>query len=411
MLHPAGTGDDDDDDEEPSWLTSAPSLLGMVDDAEAGTVVDDEEPDWLAQAHEDAFTGEALLETLRLLDQETDALSETLSHAPPPPADEDEEPEWLSRAAKHIIDIEPLWDETAALAQGGLLTATEEAAGASSSADAGALRWLDAQLLQLVATSFPHLERLVSSPSLMSAERDTLAHELLRKRDVLMLRERQSSANVALPVAVRTMSMELRREEASLHKTRRAAAKQNRGYAALYQQLEFTRSAAAATSGAARTIVDDHEKDVNVLLAELKRYSPPEAYLTAEKKLSASLHQLQARKRRAQAEAKAGKMAGKRAENGAAAAGSVGNTRARVLSFGRRPNRSKVEAPAAESPSPDDGGGVSAPAAVEKRASAASGVGRAVRALSFTKKGERPARAAERSARPDDEFIVIERDA
>ena len=431
-----GAGDD-----EPDWLAQAPTLLHIADDAPEASNADeadaasDDEPSWLAQAHDDAFTGETLLETLRVLDQETDVLSDQLSHVPPPT--EEEEPEWLSQAAetaKTISDLEPRWDETAAIAQGGLLTATEEAAGLSSTADAGALRWLDAQLLELVARSFPHLERLVSSPSLVSEDRETLARELLRKRDVLMLRERQSSAYAALPVAVRTMSTELRRDEASLHETRRAAAKQNRGYATLYQQLELTRSAAAATSSAARTIVDDHENDVGVLLQELAKHAPAEACAAVSKKLSASLHQLQARKRRAQmeaAEAKAGRRAEKRAEransSGGGGSGSIISAplgRARVLSFGRRAsnngNSSKPKgSPANGEPPADDDQDSGPPAAPAERRSGAAvlGVGRAgLRALSFSKRGgaagSREVTSGSSSSAPatrqEDEFIVVD---
>ena len=308
----------------------------------------EEKNDEFTGSPSDAFTP-LLLQTLRTLDQEADALSAVASRAPIGTADgdEDEEPEWLSQAAetaKTILQGDALdWDERAATVQAALSPTVDSVDSAATAADASALAWLDAQLLPIIAHSFPHLERLVSSPSLVSEDRETYARELLAKRDLLVLREQQRSACAALPVSVRTMGVELRHEEVALHELRRASAKQARGYAGLHQQLELTKSAAEATSGAARTIVEDHERDVSLLLVELRKYAPSEVIAASEGRLSASLHHLTARKRRTQAEAaehkKAVSAAARRSSSNVGGASSM-LARVKSLSFSKRTERS-----------------------------------------------------------------------
>ena len=139
------------------------------------------------------------------------------------------------------------------------------------------------------------------------------------------------------------MGVELRHEEVALHELRRASAKQARGYAGLHQQLELTKSAAEATSGAARTIVEDHERDVSLLLVELRKYAPSEVIAASEGRLSASLHHLTARKRRTQAEAAEHKKAvGAAARRSSSNVGGASSMLARVksLSFSKRTERS-----------------------------------------------------------------------
>ena len=65
-------------------------------------------------------------------------------------------------------------------------------------------------------------------------------------------------------------------------------------------QLEATKSAAEGTAAAARRIVDDHEKDVALLLAELRRLSPETAD-SVETRLSAPMAALRVRRRQAKA--------------------------------------------------------------------------------------------------------------
>ena len=351
-------GGGDDDDEEPSWLTEASETVA----ATANNGDDEDEPSWLTEAAEDAFTPQ-LLDTLARLDHETSELNALA---------EDEEPEWLMQAgeaAKHIEalptydtrafvdDLErTAWDETAAIVQGACMSADDvedntDFQSIPTAADAGALAWLNTEIAKVISQGFPHLERLVSSPSLVTNDRNTYARELLKKRDVLLLRERQAKDNVALPVVQRTLSSELRREEAQHYELRRASIKQAKGYAALHQQLELTKSAAEATSSAARTIVDDHERDVAHLLSELRKHASADVASQAESKLSASLHQLTARKRRAQAEANKGGDGNSTARKGGTASGvtravsggasKLVNAGVRSFSFGRKRDKER----------------------------------------------------------------------
>lgn len=271
----------------------------------------------------------AFLASMAQLDLETDALN---AMSPDAACGEDEDlPDWLTQAAEaveQITDSEPLpaeWDEHAAVVQGAVAQATEAPSISASAepgnathsssmnvdswaSDAGALAWLDAQLVPIVARSFPHLERLMSSPSLGghagTADRDFLARELLHRRDVLLVRERHGAALTALPVAVHALGLELRNEEELSAQVRRGASRQVRGHEQLHVQLELTKSAAEATSRAARQIADDHQRDVAALLEALRKGVGAEAAASVEAKLSASQTQLLARKRHAHAQQK-----------------------------------------------------------------------------------------------------------
>lgn len=258
-----------------------------------------------------------LLEQLRLLDDQTDALD-----ALPPMDVNEEEPDWLIQAAdmasKHISELPaapltPLapalptvcreravtWDERAATVQFEMMQSDS-----APNMDAGALAWIDAQLVPIVARSFPHLARLVTTPDFDAEDNsEEYARELLRKRDALLLRKRQSDAHVKQRVAVKAMSSDLRQEETEAHLLRVATVKQARDQQALRDQLDATKEVAKATSMAARTIFDDHAADVKFLLGELAKVNPLLA-AGAETKLSASQSQLHARKRHAQAEQK-----------------------------------------------------------------------------------------------------------
>ena len=107
-------------------------------------------------------------------------------------------------------------------------------------------------------------------------------------------------ASKELPVAVSVLSRELRTCEDQCRHMRSAALTQATVTAEVTQQLELTKSAAESTASAARRIVDDHEKDVGLLLHELRRVSP-EAAAAIEGRLSAPLAALNARRRHAQA--------------------------------------------------------------------------------------------------------------
>ena len=107
-------------------------------------------------------------------------------------------------------------------------------------------------------------------------------------------------AAAALPVCVASLGRELRQSEEACRHLRSSALTQAATAQEVSTQLDLTKSAAEATAAAARRIVDDHEKDVTLLLAELRRLSP-EACERIEGRLSAPLVALAARRKHAQA--------------------------------------------------------------------------------------------------------------
>jgi hypothetical protein len=109
-----------------------------------------------------------------------------------------------------------------------------------------------------------------------------------------------SSDAAALPVALATLGHELRQSEEHCRHLRTMAYTQAGTAQEVATQLELTKSAAEATASAARRIVDDHQADIALLLAELRKLSP-EAAGRVEPRLSAPLAALAARKRHAQA--------------------------------------------------------------------------------------------------------------
>lgn len=117
---------------------------------------------------------------------------------------------------------------------------------------------------------------------------------------------------VQMQVVASTLTSELKREEAKVaaletaaHHLRSSAEAQARTTAEVLNQLDLTRSAAKGTQEAARRIVEDHEKDIALLLGELRMLAPPDAVEQIEGQLSAPLEALAARKRHAAAAASA----------------------------------------------------------------------------------------------------------
>ena len=268
-----------------------------------------------------------ILESLRVLDDHTEALEAYDAAA-------EDEPDWLMQATaavKHIsaVPVSPAvppalgerqitWDEKAATVQFEITSA-----GGMPNMDVGALAWIDAQLVPIVARSFPHLARLVTSPDNDADTAEDYARELLKKRDALLLRKRHVRDEVVQRSAVGAVAAELRKEEHEAHLLRiatvkqassrhtrvtrpyrlgldprpkfcnlrapvgkgtvestcmlaptlashsasppRCAPSQTREYAALRDQLDATMEVARATSEAARTIFDEHLRDVQVM--------------------------------------------------------------------------------------------------------------------------------------------------
>ena len=187
-----------------------------------------------------------ILEALALLDREAaalGALSPRVQEAAAPPS-VDEEPEWLKTAEAHAFDA-------------GEATLVTTAAKHNCDADA-------------VETA----QGAAGPPDFVPVG--------------------------ALPVAVTSLAVELRQAEMNCAHLRNAALTQANTAVEVQAQLELTKSAAEATAAAARRIVDDHDKDIALLLAELRRVAP-EAATAAEAKLSAPLAALAARRRHAQA--------------------------------------------------------------------------------------------------------------
>ena len=171
-----------------------------------------------------------ILESLRVLDDHTEALEAYDAAA-------EDEPDWLMQATaavKHIsvVPVSPAvppalgerqitWDEKAATVQFEITSA-----GSTPNMDVGALAWIDAQLVPIVARSFPHLARLVTSPDNDADTAEDYARELLKKRDALLLRKRHVRDEVVQRSAVGAVAAELRKEEHEAHLLRIATVKQ-----------------------------------------------------------------------------------------------------------------------------------------------------------------------------------------
>ena len=98
---------------------------------------------------------------------------------------------------------------------------------------------------------------------------------------------------------------------------------------------------------------------VSLLLLELRKYAPSEVTAASEKRLSASLHHLTARKRRTQAEAAEHKKAlGAARRSGSSVGGGGSSMLARVksLSFSKRTERSVSSLPVERTAAPVGGG-------------------------------------------------------
>jgi hypothetical protein len=111
----------------------------------------------------------------------------------------------------------------------------------------------------------------------------------------MLTSERVASA-ASIRALTSTLSAELRREEArckrleaEAHHLRSSAEAQAATAKEVLGQLELTRSAVEGTQAAARRIVDDHERDVGLLMGELRSLIAPESAAAIESRLSASL--------------------------------------------------------------------------------------------------------------------------
>lgn len=99
-------------------------------------------------------------------------------------------------------------------------------------------------------------------------------------------------------VTAATMGFELRVCEAHAAHHQACAEAQVRAMAEISSQLAITKDAAQSTAAAARLIVEDHESDVSLLLAELRRFDP-DAAEDIQLRLSAPMVALSARRRQA----------------------------------------------------------------------------------------------------------------
>ena len=210
---------------------AAPSFAGDSPDSFAGDAPD---ASLAADAELEASVAQ-IFESLRVLDDHTEALEAYDAAA-------EDEPDWLlqaTAAVKHIsaVPVSPAvppalgerqitWDEKAATVQFEITSA-----GGMPNMDVGALAWIDAQLVPIVARSFPHLARLVTSPDNDADTAEDYARELLKKRDALLLRKRQGreEQRSAVASAVGAVAAELRKEEHEAHVLRIATVKQASG--------------------------------------------------------------------------------------------------------------------------------------------------------------------------------------
>jgi len=172
------------------------------------------------------------------------------------------------------------------------------------SADASATDALTPRLLEALAS----LDAETANLSALSTPRDYLDDD---EADPAWLREAEEAVqdgsaaappSVAATVAtVETLSRELEVSEEQCRHLRSSAEAQAATTKEVLQQLELTKTAAETTAAAARTIVDDHEKDVSYLLRELRALADPEHLARIEMRLSAPAAALAARRKNAKA--------------------------------------------------------------------------------------------------------------
>uniref|UniRef100_A0A7S2FF07 Uncharacterized protein n=1 Tax=Haptolina brevifila TaxID=156173 RepID=A0A7S2FF07_9EUKA len=199
-----------------------------------------------------------------------------------------------------------------------------------------ALEALDQGAERLAALS-PRAASLSPPPQTKEASEEE--PEWLREASTSLSQPENQLASI---VAVSALGLELRQCEAASHHHRSCAEAQVRAMAEVNAQLAITKEAAETTAAAARVIVDDHERDVQMLLSELCRLDPRAAE-AVEGRLSAPLVALAARKR--QAATRAPKPAAARdaspiLERISRTASEVGVTIGRSLSFKGRSQRS-----------------------------------------------------------------------
>ena len=215
-----------------SGKMAAPLTSSFAGDAPDSFAGDAPDASLAADAELEASVAQ-IFESLRVLDDHTEALEAYDAAA-------EDEPDWLMQATaavKHIsaVPVSPAvppalgerqitWDEKAATVQFEITSA-----GGMPNMDVGALAWIDAQLVPIVARSFPHLARLVTSPDNDADTAEDYARELLKKRDALLLRKRQVREEVVQRSAVGAVSAELRKEEHEAHVLRIATVKQASG--------------------------------------------------------------------------------------------------------------------------------------------------------------------------------------
>jgi len=215
-----------------SGKMAAPLTSSFAGDAPDSFAGDAPDASLAADAELEASVAQ-IFESLRVLDDHTEALEAYDAAA-------EDEPDWLlqaTAAVKHIsaVPVSPAvppalgerqitWDEKAATVQFEITSA-----GGMPNMDVGALAWIDAQLVPIVARSFPHLARLVTSPDNDADTAEDYARELLKKRDALLLRKRQVREEVVQRSAVGAVAAELRKEEHEAHVLRIATVKQASG--------------------------------------------------------------------------------------------------------------------------------------------------------------------------------------
>lgn len=176
---------------------------------------------------------------------------------------------------------------------------------------AHALYWIDARLRGLVSRHFPQLLRLTSTPLLCRETDCDRAHDLMQKRDSLLLfRDGQHGVLATLNAASQALGIELTQEEAERCRGAAHCAVALRELRDSEAQLQQLRSSVDAQArGAEQLAIEldraqarvghacvDHHKDVNMLLQHLKHQAPEGTARQAEARLSAPLDELDRRR-------------------------------------------------------------------------------------------------------------------
>ena len=262
-----------------------PRFLDLLDEAfdENGGTASKDPQEELRSVWQQALYRQSVLEAEleRLRDENAELRREGGTRAPPLESRADDDTPlgaWDRHAgsAQNVLGALPVYRPGALSPEGPLRVDWMRSCGLGWNDVTSCLGWLDARLRHAIVAAFPLLSRLMSTPLLCRETARERAHDLLQKRDsLLLLRDGQHNAIATLPAIGRMLGAELAEEEIRAHGLAHSVpaifASEIRD---LEGQLAHARGCAEAQYATLRQLRDardDHRHDVFVLLDELSK--------------------------------------------------------------------------------------------------------------------------------------------